>query len=113
MICVRCGAVFCVDLESDAYWLGPTRVRHCSKVCRKKARPNYRALRHKSRNPAKIRRQVAALRRRDGDDCWLCSLLIDFTITDINDPMRYSRDHLVPQSLGGDGTVANMRLAHR
>ena len=112
MICERCGTVFCVDLESDGYWLARSRVRHCSKLCKRKSRPSHLG-RHGNRKPRLIRNQVTALRRRDGDDCWLCGLPIDFSVTDLNDPMRYSRDHVTPRGLGGESTVANMRLAHR
>jgi 5-methylcytosine-specific restriction endonuclease McrA len=66
-----------------------------------------------TQRPGTVRRQVAILRERYGDNCWLCALPIDFAITDANDPMRYSRDHVVPRVLGGGSTVANMRLAHR
>lgn len=66
-----------------------------------------------TQSPAIVRRQVAFLRRRDGDYCHLCKELIDFTIADTDDPMHYSRDHLVPRALGGANTVENKRLAHR
>lgn len=113
MICERCGTVFCVDTQEDSFYLSGGRVLYCSKLCKRKAQPNWRKLRHKGGNPRKIRNQVAYMRRRDGDNCHLCGQPIDFTITDVNDPMRYSRDHVVPRVLGGGGTVANMRLAHR
>jgi len=114
VICERCGTVFCVDLESDAYWLSGSRVRHCSKACRNRMRPSDRKHRKElNQRPARIRSQVRRLRERDGDDCWLCLLPIDFTITDINDPMHCSRDHVVPRALGGSRGVENMRLAHR
>jgi 5-methylcytosine-specific restriction endonuclease McrA len=58
-------------------------------------------------------RQVRVLRRRDGDDCWLCGYVIDFTIKDDDDPWHWSRDHFIPRSLGGPSTVENMRLAHK
>jgi 5-methylcytosine-specific restriction endonuclease McrA len=89
-------------------------VLYCSKSCKSKSQPKHR--KHKrelTRNPAKARRQLAFLRRRDGDNCWLCLRPIDFTITADDDPMHYSRDHVVPRALGGDLGVANMRLAHR
>lgn len=64
-------------------------------------------------NPGIVRRQVRALRRRDGDDCWLCKMPIDFTITSRDDPWHWSRDHFIPRSLGGSSALENLRLAHR
>jgi hypothetical protein len=37
MVCERCGAVFCVDIENDAFWLSGVPARYCSKNCRKRA----------------------------------------------------------------------------
>lgn len=114
MICKRCGTVFCVDNETDAFYLSPDSVLYCSKVCKRKSQPSHQE--HKKAlngNPRKIRRTISNLRQRDGDGCWLCLRPIDFTITDINDAMHHSRDHVIPRSLGGSLTLANMRLAHR
>lgn len=114
MICARCGTVFCVDLESDAFWLSSGSVLYCSKMCKKRAQPGDRKHRRElNQNPRKVRRQVAFMRRRDGDDCYLCGFPIDFGIGDINDPMHYSRDHVIPRALGGERGEANMRLVHR
>ena len=66
-----------------------------------------------TQNPRIVRSQIAALRRRDGDDCWICGQPIDFTITDLNDPMSRSRDHVIPRAAGGPDTIGNKRLAHR
>ena len=114
VICQRCGTVFCVDTGTDAFYLSPHCVLYCSKLCKRKSRPSH--LKHKrelTKRPAKIRSQVRTLRRRDGDNCWLHGLPINFGITDNNDPMHCSRDHVVPRTLGGDLAVVNMRLAHR
>jgi 5-methylcytosine-specific restriction endonuclease McrA len=106
--------VFCVDAQEDSFYLSGDRVLYCSKRCKSRSRPSHRTeKRALGGNPKKIRKQVAFMRRRDGDGCHLCGLPIDFGITDINDPMHCSRDHVVPRALGGDVTVANMRLAHR
>lgn len=114
MTCARCGTVFCVDAMEDSFYLSPHRVRYCSKVCNRKGRPSFRPEKRALRvRPGAMRRQVRRLRERDGDGCYLCGLLIDFTITDVNDPMHYSRDHVVPRALGGGPTLANVRLAHR
>lgn len=114
MVCTRCGTVFCVDAQEDSFYLSRGRVLYCSKRCKKRAQPGDRKHRQElGGNPRKIRKQVAFMRWRDGDDCYLCGLPIDFGITDVTDPMHCSRDHVVPRALGGDVTVANMRLAHR
>ena len=114
MTCKRCGTVFCVDTEEDCFYLSPARVLYCSKACKKRAQPgDPKQRRELAASPRKVRRQVAFLRKRDGDDCWLCLLPIDFAIADINDPMHCSRDHVVPRAAGGGRGVSNMRLAHR
>jgi hypothetical protein len=64
------------------------------------------------RKPRFIAGQFRRLRERDGDYCWLCLKPIDFTITSMEDPMRPSRDHVVPVALGGTDEDQNMRLAH-
>lgn len=113
MVCKRCGTVFCLDGENDAFWLSAQPRLYCSKVCGKKSRPSHhRQKRSLNRNPRAVRSQITALRQRDGDRCWLCLLPIDFTITDSADPMRCSRDHVIPRSLGGGRDLANLRLAH-
>jgi 5-methylcytosine-specific restriction endonuclease McrA len=66
-----------------------------------------------TQNPRIVSGQIAALRRRDGDNCWICGQPIDFTITDLNDPMSRSRDHVIPRVAGGSNTIENKRLAHR
>jgi 5-methylcytosine-specific restriction endonuclease McrA len=59
------------------------------------------------------RRQVRALRERDGDDCWLCESPIDFGIASQLDPGFGTRDHVNPKADGGSDDLANLRLAHR
>lgn len=59
------------------------------------------------------RRQIRSLRRRDGDNCWLCQKPVDFAITDPQDPGYRTRDHVVPRSQNGPGGLGNFRLAHR
>jgi HNH endonuclease len=66
-----------------------------------------------TQTPRIVSGQIAALRRRDGDNCWICRQPIDFTITDLNDPMSRSRDHVIPRMAGGPNTIDNKRLAHR
>lgn len=60
----------------------------------------------------KQRARVAALRLRDGDACWLCGEVIDFTLPQ-NDPREKSIDHVIPLSAGGPNACGNRRLAHR
>lgn len=33
MICAYCGAVFCVDIENDGFWLSGAPARYCSALC--------------------------------------------------------------------------------
>lgn len=50
------------------------------------------------------RETKAALRQRDGDECWIClkpTTLDDQTI-----------DHWIPESLGGSDELVNLRLVH-
>lgn len=64
------------------------------------------------RKPGHVASQFRRLRERDGDHCWLCLEPIDFTIDSMEDPMRPSRDHVVPVARGGTDELGNMRLAH-
>ncbi len=57
------------------------------------------------------KRRIAALRTRDGGDCWRC-----------NRPMRFEGppncgkaatiEHVLPRSKGGGNDLANLRLCH-
>src|SRR6266487_339482 len=62
-----------------------------------------------SRTPAELRSMV---RKRDGDDCYLCDQLIDFT----KPPGTWrgpSLEHVFPVAAGGSRTdPENLRLAH-
>lgn len=114
MICARCGTVFCVEREDDQFWLCNSHVLYCSPRCKKRSQAGEAKHRKElGGSPRKIRRQVTFIRKRDGDNCWLCGLPIDFEIADHNDPMHCSRDHVIPRGRGGDLSIANMRLAHR
>ena len=55
---------------------------------------------------------IAPLRERDGDDCWLCRELIDFSL-EPGHPRGRSVDHVRPRIAGGQNVLANIRLAHR
>jgi 5-methylcytosine-specific restriction endonuclease McrA len=52
------------------------------------------------------------LRERDGDLCWLCGKPMVFDSRK-NKPDAATIDHIVPQSHGGQTTMANLRLAHK
>ena len=43
--------------------------------------------------------------RRDGKRCWLCGLHVEWKDT--------SRDHVMPKSFGGAGSMANLRISHQ
>lgn len=60
-------------------------------------------------NPEPI--SIGALGNRDGWRCHLCGMKVDARRKH-PDPMSASRDHIIPVSLGGDGSRANQALAH-
>lgn len=43
--------------------------------------------------------------------CWVCRQPVQWDLPD-TDPMRPSRDHVIPRSRGGVGLPSNLRLAH-
>jgi 5-methylcytosine-specific restriction endonuclease McrA len=57
------------------------------------------------------RRVLASLRRRDGDNCSICGLPMDFTL-----PRAHRRaptiEHVIPRAAGGSSRLPNLRLAH-
>lgn len=63
-------------------------------------------------NPRQSANRVTRLRLRDGDGCWLCGELIDFTLNP-HDQMAKSIDHVQPKSAGGQTVLPNLKLAHR
>ncbi len=58
---------------------------------------------------SKVRR---ALRRRDGDNCWICGIPMDFSAPAGRTPLSVTRDHVIERGKGGRNTMANQRLAH-
>ena len=58
---------------------------------------------------SKVRR---ALRRRDGDNCWICGIPMDFDPPAGRTPLSATRDHIIERGKGGRNTMANQRLAH-
>lgn len=59
-----------------------------------------------------MRGGVFRLWLRELGRCHLCGGNVPFTVEE-RDPRAASRDHVVPQSLGGKRTPENLRLAHR
>lgn len=57
------------------------------------------------------RRLVKLLRARDGDRCGICRRPVNFQRV-YPDPRCASLDHLIPVSAGGNGSLANLQLAH-
>jgi len=55
-----------------------------------------------------------AIRKRDGNNCWLCGTWVPGpeTILDDNDYSQ-SLDHVIPAAKGGCDCLANLKLAHR
>lgn len=62
-----------------------------------------------SRSESYTLAQIAA---RDGHRCGLCRLKVDMLLVN-PDPMAPTIDHVVPLSISGDDTRANVQLAHR
>ena len=59
----------------------------------------------------KKRQRFAAIRQRDGDDCWRCKRPMHFDL-----PRGHERaptiEHLTPKSKGGTNELGNLRLCH-
>lgn len=52
------------------------------------------------------------LRERDGDRCWYCFKVMDFTVVDASAKNRATLEHLRDRSRGGTNDIANLVLAH-
>lgn len=57
------------------------------------------------------RAKKAKLRKRHGENCWLCGGPMDFT--DNGDLLYATFDHVIPRANGGTDSMSNMRLSHR
>lgn len=55
---------------------------------------------------------IEQLRRRDGNDCWLCGHPLSFTAPP-GSRKAPTKEHLIAKSLGGDGAPDNLVLCHR
>jgi 5-methylcytosine-specific restriction endonuclease McrA len=55
--------------------------------------------------------KIDRLRARDGDNCWLCGLPIDFK-AEPNSPKAWSVEHLLSKSYGGPDKLENLALCH-
>lgn len=57
---------------------------------------------------------VGYLRDRDGDDCQLCDVRMDFDVATgpRGEDHGASVDHVVPRSRGGSDDLANLQLTH-
>ena len=100
--CERCGQLFVKRSK---------RSRFCSTGCR-----DYGRLKRKDAYRYKI--DLMVLYRRDKGICYLCGKPVDFTDSQIKygtfyaGPNYPSRDHIIPQSKGGEHSWDNIRLAH-
>lgn len=63
----------------------------------------------------KTARRKAFLRKRDGDNCSICGLVMRFDGRTDKSPARLdaSIDHVQPRSEGGSSLWSNLRLAHQ
>lgn len=64
-------------------------------------------------DPKRRAQVVARLRERDGDGCWICEMVIDFSLAGSEDPMMPTIDHVIPRGRGGKNVMSNFRLAHK
>lgn len=67
--------------------------------------------RHGRRNTAWTQRARARVRTRDGDDCWFCGKLMDFTIENKGASARATLEHKIDLALGGTNQMENLVLA--
>ena len=58
------------------------------------------------------RERFAALRARDGDNCWRCRRPMRFDLPPAHEKAP-TIEHLRPQSKGGTGALDNLCLCHR
>lgn len=59
------------------------------------------------------REKLLKIRRKHGDNCWICKKPMDFTPIPGGKAESASLDHIVPRSKGGSGRFANLLLAHK
>jgi len=56
-------------------------------------------------------KKVDRIRARDGDNCWLCGLPIDFS-AEPNSPKAWSLEHLLSKDHDGPCRIENLALCH-
>lgn len=70
-----------------------------------------------SRSARRAANRIERLRARDGDDCWICSGAIDFTLPRTAPsreyPLSATIDHVKQKCDGGTSEDGNVRLAHK
>jgi 5-methylcytosine-specific restriction endonuclease McrA len=71
---------------------------------RPRARPGRKRRTHNISRKDRVKK-VRALRRRDGDQCWICG----GAFTEEKPP---TIDHVTPRKKGGSNKLPNLRLAH-
>jgi len=109
----------CLQCGSDSHF----RQKYCSKKCQQKAvrqtekskitrRAASRRRRARKRNVFHQTVYLEIVAKRDNYKCHICrkQVKMDLHVLDNQAP---TLDHLIPLSLGGDHTYANIRLAHR
>ena len=109
----------CQECNCDSYF----RQRYCSSKCRSKAqrrtetyksykRAQSRKRRARKRNAHNETVYLQVIAQRDKYKCHICRRNVKMNL-DNTDKYSPTMDHLIPLSLGGDHTYANIRLAHR
>lgn len=91
------------------YWKNPEamreRAREWARENPEKARANaYMRRARKKSAPVRERVYRSVVWRRDGGMCHICGVACD--------PARWDMDHVVPLSLGGEHSYANIKTAH-
>ncbi len=80
-----------------------------AKLIKRQGRHRRRARMHNARVEAIDPSKIA---KRDKYKCHICRRRVNMNL-DVQDSYSPTMDHLIPISLGGDHTYANIRLAHR
>lgn len=105
-ICVCCGESFLAKI-----YLGSVVSKRCERCAPALYRDKSRVRRLITQKQAKEQIVDADIYERDGWVCRICGELVNAGVS-WPDPLSPSLDHIVPISLGGEHSLANVQLAH-
>lgn len=100
--CEECGSGFVARVNNGF-------PRFCSKACKAKAKSQTRRARVRTSAVGRVSR--SRIFKRDGWMCQICGEAVDRS-AQVPHPLAPTLDHVVPLSLGGPHTEANLQLAH-